>query len=389
MAWREIIYQYDGSFEGLLCCVFESYTKKERPTAILRDGDDEPSLFEIRAVTTDRAHAQRIYRSLYKRSPEVGPFLRRAFLTCLPDKEMAIYRFIVKFYREGAPLLSRLSDDTYLPLLKAVRQLSGEVEQFRGFTRFSDFDGVLGAEIEPKNRVLPVLRRHFCERYHNETFFLYDRTHREALLYSGGVSRIVPLNHFEMAQPDEVEAGYRRLWRRFYDTVAIEARKNEKLRMTHMPKRYWGMMTEFQDESYFKARRLLLRQPLEKAQQDRHFFALRELVDGFAQRDALNEPVLWRLAAEHPLEHQAVARFALQAVRRSDRQLTLRDLLGIESRLLRKLGERWFAPECIFELFARGEDRRRLLTHAAAHLDCAVIAQKTSNFARDLRHSVG
>ena len=139
-------------------------------------------------------------------------------------------------------------------LLKAVRQLSGEVEQFRGFTRFSDFDGVLGAEIEPKNRVLPVLRRHFCERYHNETFFLYDRTHREALLYSGGVSRIVPLNHFEMAQPDEVEAGYRRLWRRFYDTVAIEARKNEKLRMTHMPKRYWGMMTEFQDESYFKAR---------------------------------------------------------------------------------------------------------------------------------------
>ena len=359
MAWREIIYQYDGSFEGLLCCVFESYTKKECPTAILRDGDDEPSLFEIRAVTTDRAHAQRIYRSLYKRSPEVGPFLRRAFLTCLPDKEMAIYRFIVKFYREGAPLLSRLSDDTYLPLLKAVRQLSGEVEQFRGFTRFSDFDGVLGAEIEPKNRVLPVLRRHFCERYHNETFFLYDRTHREALLYSGGVSRIVPLNHFEMAQPDEVEAGYRRLWRRFYDTVAIEAR------------------------------RLFLRQPLKKAQQDRHFFALGELVDGLAQCDALDEPILGRLTAQHPFKRQAVARFALQAVRRSDRQLTLRDLLGIESRLLRKLGERRFAPECIFELFARGEDRRRLLTHATAHLDCAVIAQKAADLAGDLRHSVG
>lgn len=157
MAWREIIYQYDGSFEGLLCCVFESYTKKNAPPRFCAMGTTEPSLFEIRAVTTDRAHAQRIYRSLYKRSPEVGPFLRRAFLTCLPDKEMAIYRFIVKFYREGAPLLSRLSDDTYLPLLKAVRQLSGEVEQFRGFTRFSDFDGVLGAEIEPKNRVLPVL----------------------------------------------------------------------------------------------------------------------------------------------------------------------------------------------------------------------------------------
>ena len=254
MAWREIIYQYDGSFEGLLCCVFESYTQKERPTAILRDGDDEPGLFEMRVVTTDRAHAQRIYRSLHRRAPEAGPFLRRAFLTCMPDKEMAIYRFITKFYREGTPLLARLSDETYLPLLKAVRHLSGEVELLRGFIRFSEFDGVLGAEIEPKNRVLPMLRHHFCERYHNETFFIYDRTHCEALLYSDGVSRIVPLEHFEMAQPDEQEAGYRRLWRRFYDTIAIKERKNERLRMTHMPKRYWNTMTEFQSEAYFTAR---------------------------------------------------------------------------------------------------------------------------------------
>ena len=252
MAWREIIYQYDGSFEGLLCCVFESYTKKERPTAILRDGDDEPSLFEIRAVTTDRAHAQRIYRSLYKRSPEVGPFLRRAFLTCLPDKEMAIYRFIVKFYREGAPLLSRLSDDTYLPLLKAVRQLSGEVEQFRGFTRFSDFDGVLGAEIEPKNRVLPLLRGHFCQRYANEQFFIYDRIHRELLLYANGRSRITQIENFQPVLPGEDELYFRSLWKQFFQSVAIRERENPRCQNTFMPKRYRGTMTEFLPLEYEK-----------------------------------------------------------------------------------------------------------------------------------------
>lgn len=252
MAWREIIYQYDGSFEGLLCCVFESYTKKERPTAILRDGDDEPSLFEIRAVMTDRAHAQRIYRSLYKRSPEVGPFLRRAFLTCLPDKEMAIYRFIVKFYREGAPLLSRLSDDTYLPLLKAVRQLSGEVEQFRGFTRFSDFDGVLGAEIEPKNRVLPLLRGHFCQRYANEQFFIYDRTHRELLLYANGRSRITQIENFQPALPGEDELYFRSLWKQFFQSVAIRERENPRCQNTFMPKRYRETMTEFLPLEYEK-----------------------------------------------------------------------------------------------------------------------------------------
>lgn len=261
MAWREIIYQYDGSFEGLLCCVFESYTKKERPTAILRDGDDEPSLFEIRAVTTDRAHAQRIYRSLYKRSPEVGSFLRRAFLTCLPDKEMAIYRFIVKFYREGAPLLSRLSDDTYLPLLKAVRQLSGEVEQFRGFTRFSDFDGVLGAEIEPKNRVLPLLRGHFCQRYANEQFFIYDRTHRELLLYAGGRSRIMRMEHFQPALPGEDELYFRSLWKQFFQSVAIRERENPRCQNTFMPKRYRGTMTEFLPLEYEKGQGALANLP--------------------------------------------------------------------------------------------------------------------------------
>ena len=253
MLWREIIYQYDGSFDGFLCCVYESYTKKESPTAILCDGDDEPSLFEIRIVPTKRAHAQRVYRSFLKISPGVGPFLRRAFLTCMDDKEMAMYRFIVKIYREGAPLLTRLSDETYHPLRKAVRHLSGEAEALRGFIRFSELGGILGAEIEPRNRVLPILRSHFCDRYHNECFFIYDRTHREALLYSDSVSRIVPLEHFEMAPPDETEANYRRLWRRFYDTIAIRERENLKLRQSNLPKRYWNTMTEFQGEDYFTA----------------------------------------------------------------------------------------------------------------------------------------
>lgn len=248
MAWREVVYEYDGSFDGLMCCIYESYVQKELPTAIVRSDEPEPCLYDVRAVPTDAANAQRVYRSFRRYAPEVGPFLRRAFLTCLPDRELAIYRFAAKLYREGKPLLQRLSDDAYLPLLRAVRHMYGEVELFRGFVRFSDVGGVLAAEIEPKNRVLPLLRSHFCQRCHNETFFLYDRTHREALLYSDGHSEIVPLDHFTMAPPDETEISYRRLWRRFYDTIAIRERENPRLRMTHMPKRYWAMMTEFQDD---------------------------------------------------------------------------------------------------------------------------------------------
>lgn len=248
MAWREIIYQYDGSFDALLCCIYESYTQKERPTAIICDGDAEPSLYEIRTVPTVPEHAERVARSLRKISNEVVPFLQRVHLTCLPDKELATYRFVAKLYKEGAPYLTRLSDDAYQPLLRAVRHMSTEVEHLRGFLRFSVYDGMLGAEIAPRNRVLPLLRGHFCERCYNETFFIYDRTHHEALLYANGRSRIVPLASFEAAPPDAEEAAYRKLWKRFYDTIAIRERENPKLRMTHMPKRYWDTMTEFQDD---------------------------------------------------------------------------------------------------------------------------------------------
>ena len=33
MTWRDVVFQYDGTFEGFLCCVFESYVNKEFPIA--------------------------------------------------------------------------------------------------------------------------------------------------------------------------------------------------------------------------------------------------------------------------------------------------------------------------------------------------------------------
>ena len=83
---------------------------------------------------------------------------------------------------------------------------------------------------------------------HPEGIVLYDRTHREALFYRPRRWAIVPLEAFRAAAPGREERDFRRLWRRFYDTIAIEGRENPRCRMTQMPKRFWGTMTEFQNE---------------------------------------------------------------------------------------------------------------------------------------------
>ena len=111
--------------------------------------------------------------------------------------------------------------------------------------RFSDYNGVLGAVIEPENQVLPMLRRHFCGRYSNEAFFIFDRTHREILLYARGISRIQPLERLDLAAPDAEEVQYRRLWKAFFETVTIRERENPRCQNTFLPKRYRGVMTEF------------------------------------------------------------------------------------------------------------------------------------------------
>ena len=137
--------------------------------------------------------------------------------------------------------------------------MNEEAHKYTGFVRFSDQGGVLLDEIEPKNQVLPLLRGHFCARYNTEAFLIYDRTHRQVLLHDprglpGGENpggrrwAILPAEGFRAGAPGEEERAWRALWRRFYDTIAIEGRENERCRRTHMPKRYWGCMTEFQSD---------------------------------------------------------------------------------------------------------------------------------------------
>ena len=248
---NDVIYQYDGSLDGFLCCVYESYVYKEAPAAFCCD-EDPLSLYEVRTVITQPAYSQRVSRGIAARSGKALAVVRRSFLTCLPDKESRLYAFIRKLLAEGPGFMRDLSDPACHPLYRAIRHMNGELEKLRGFVRFSDYSGVLGAEIEPKNRVLPLLRGHFCQRYANEQFFIYDRTHRELLLYAGGRSRIMQMEHFQPALPGENELYFRSLWKQFFQSVAIRERENPRCQNTFMPKRYRGTMTEFLPLEYEK-----------------------------------------------------------------------------------------------------------------------------------------
>lgn len=241
-----LIYRYDGSFDGLLCCVFESYAAREIPSDIISAAIPQTTLFPVKDISSDPRRAQRVWASVPdKLGADIPEFLQHAFLTCLPQKERHILLFMRLAYRLGPAVRNHLADPEVDILQKAVRHLLNEAHLLTGFLRFSSFGGALVAEIEPKNIVLPLLSTHFCARYPEERFLILDKTYGMALCYRPHKARIVPVEELVLPEPDETEQCMRRLWKEYYDTIEIKERHNPRCRMGHMPKRYWTYLTEF------------------------------------------------------------------------------------------------------------------------------------------------
>ncbi len=245
------VYAYDGSFDGLLCCVFESYQYNEMPVDVLSEELMTPGLLPVKAISTCPEHAQRVRRAIPKKmGARAYEFIRNAFLTCCPQKEINMLRFIRMGFRRGPAVMDCLTEEAVHTLFMAVNHLNREVNHYLGFIRFSDSGGVLTSQIEPKNIVLPLMARHFAERYPNERFLIFDKTHGLALLHQDHAVKLFSAEEFYQPRPGAEEAKFRALWKLFYDTIEIKERHNPRCRMNHMPKRFWHCMTEFSKEIY-------------------------------------------------------------------------------------------------------------------------------------------
>lgn len=243
MRRTSLVYEYDGSFDGLLCCVFESYHRREIPLDILPAG--EATLFPVREIGTDAARAERVYRALPKKlGPEAEELVSRAYLYGLPGKELAIYRFLRMGFRLGPDTVRMLGEEAVSRVQDMARAVGNEAHLMTEFLRFSERGGALIAKIEPKHWVLPLMADHFRRRFAEERFLIWDKCHGMALLYQPYEMKLVPAEELELPEEDERERFYQRLWKGYYDVIGIGERENPRCRMSHMPKRFWGNMTE-------------------------------------------------------------------------------------------------------------------------------------------------
>lgn len=252
MSRSDVVYYYDGSFYGFLSGVFDAFDLKEEPALFLsQEEEEQPLLFDSHFVETDPQKARRVLRGVQRTLGSRGVnIVREGFLTRLPQREYLLLKFLRQGFQEGPRILAQQTREPLCTLLSAIQKAKNEAHLLCGFVRFERCEtGVYVSRIRPKNQVLPLISGHFCRRFSDQPFLIWDITHHMALLHQPGKRpQVLPLECLDMPAPSPEEEEIQNMWRAFYNTLAIPARENPRCRMTHMPKRYWAMMTEFQKD---------------------------------------------------------------------------------------------------------------------------------------------
>lgn len=247
---RNVIYLYDGSFEGLLTAVFDCYLNHELPLDIEPSFNGQLSLdSEYRNIETDTEKARRVADKIITCAG--GRAYRHMYYTHLSEyehREINIFGYVQMCLKFGKAADNHLTSSCVDFVLNASQRTGHEAHKYTGFVRFSELDsGVFYGEIEPVHNVLPILAEHFRKRYSGMAFLLHDVKRQLCVVYNGKSCVIRETEGLPRLSYSENEAQYRSLWKLFYNTVEIKPRHNEKCRMTLMPKRYWRHMTEFDD----------------------------------------------------------------------------------------------------------------------------------------------
>ena len=248
-------YCYDGSFAGFLCCVFESYARKEIPAEVCPPEEGQLNFFGTRQIFTDEQHARRVAAGLDRLGREVKDRVTTGFLCTDPGKDLTLLRFVRLCFAQGPRAAQMLGDPDAAAAFALERAVDNEVCRLIEFIRFEERDGMLGAVIHPRHRILPLLRGHFCSRLPDENFLIYDAAHGTALLHRDGQVLFANKAFSQLTGYAPDDLAKLDFWALFPPEVQAEARQRERLGPNDepVPARYEALVQTRQGEAYRSA----------------------------------------------------------------------------------------------------------------------------------------
>lgn len=249
-----ILYVYDGSLEGLLTAVFEWFERKPGAAQIITHERYQPDAFsQSFEVLTDRLKADRVWKGLAKRLDR--DWMRKVYCTFLsevPEMQQELFLFISYIFQHPAGAEKNYGNTQVLNVAQTARKVEREKHRMEAFIRFQQTaDGIFYCGIDPDFNVIPLIINHFKNRYADQKWIIYDLKRHYGIFYDlhtvEEIELDVDLQQLKQAKQqvlDQKEQLYADLWKNYFKSTNIVARKNTKLHVQHVPKRYWKYLTE-------------------------------------------------------------------------------------------------------------------------------------------------
>ena len=246
---------YDKSFEGFLTAVFDVYEYRFKNPMIYPVGNARSSLFGTHhIVNTDNGKSERVWSKLDMKLSTISMTqLYKTFLSEIPGIENNLFRYIQYVIASKHNVENDYSHPDVLMMKQTAKKVDREKHRMEAFVRFAlTKDQLYYSIIQPDYNVLPLISNHFEKRYADQRWLIYDCIRKFGLYYDLEKVEEVSMN-FETdlndkeslkAIYDENEKLYQTLWQQYFQSVNIKARKNMKLHIQHMPKRYWRYLVE-------------------------------------------------------------------------------------------------------------------------------------------------
>ena len=243
--------------ESLLCAVFERFERKTSNVSLSLQQNFEPDAFaETLTIHNDAAKADRVWKGLQKKLD--GGWMRKFYCCFLSEKAAAIYslfEFTCYIFSNEIGAEKNYGNEHVLAVAQVAKKVEREKHRMEAFIRFKhSSDGIFYCGIDPDFNVIPLIMKHFKDRYADQKWIIYDLKRHYGLFYDLEKVAEIKLDYAPVAKsspmdlPSDVlqekQELYALLWNDYFKSTNIPARKNMKLHLQHVPKRYWKYLTE-------------------------------------------------------------------------------------------------------------------------------------------------
>lgn len=250
---------YNDTFKGFLSAVFYVFEYKISEVKIREISKTAKTFFDKSVVVaTDDAKANRVWKGLLKRAGSTATRnIYKAYLSEIVGIEDTLLYFIKAVFKtkDATILYKNYADPMILKIAKVVRKVDREKHRMDAFVRFRlTKDGMYIATVTPDFDVLPLNASHFEKRYADQQWLIYDLRRDYGIYYDLNTVTTVKIaldKNINNAAHSNIfftqeEHQFQELWKNYFKSTNIVSRKNTKLHLQHVPKRYWKHLSEKQ-----------------------------------------------------------------------------------------------------------------------------------------------